>query len=190
MFQARGDWKRIGLGKSRDFITRALGVIQNTHHSTRLFAAAIHKSAISPRDPIEYAFEQVCNRFDRYLSRLYYADEKNRQRGIIIFDESRYEGALQRLSVDFRTIGHSWGIIRDLVEVPLFVNSKASRLVQFADLVSYATYRRYEKGDPQYFDLLTSRFDHDGGIIHGLVHYTPEGDFSCKCPVCTQRKAS
>ncbi len=59
MFQAREDWKRIGLGKSRDLITSALGVLKNTHKSTRLFAAAIHKSAISPRDPIEYAFEQV-----------------------------------------------------------------------------------------------------------------------------------
>ena len=187
MFQARQDWKRIGLGESRDLIASALGVLKNTHRSTRLFAAAIHKSAISPRDPIEYAFEQVCNRFDRYLHRLYRVDQ-NRQRGLIIFDESRYEGALQRLSVDFRTIGHSWGILHDLVEVPLFVNSKASRLVQFADLVSFATYRYYEQEDPRYFNLLTSRFDHDGGVIHGLVHYTPEGDYSCECPVCAQRK--
>ena len=190
MFQARADWKRVGLGKSRDLIASALGVLQKTHRSTRLFAAAIHKSAISPRDPIEYAFEQVCNRFDRYLARLYHADEKNRQRGIIIFDESRYEGVLQRLSVDFRTVGHSWGVIRDLVEVPLFVNSKASRLVQLADLVSFATYRRYEKKDSRYFDLLTSRFDHEGKVLHGLVHYTPEGDFSCECPVCVQRKGN
>ena len=176
------------MGKSRDLIASALGVINNTSQSTRLFAAAIHKSAISPRDPIEYAFEQVCNRFDRYLARLYYADKKNRQRGIIIFDESRYEGALQRLSIDFRTIGHSWGVVRDLIEVPLFVNSKASRLVQLADLVSFATYRRYERGDSRYFDLLISRFDQEDGVIHGLVHYTPEGDFSCQCPVCAQRE--
>jgi hypothetical protein len=28
------------------------------------------KAAISPADPMEYAFEQVCNRFDRFLGRL------------------------------------------------------------------------------------------------------------------------
>ena len=50
MFQAREDWKRIGLGESRDLIASALGVLQNTHSSTHLFAAAIHKSAISPRE--------------------------------------------------------------------------------------------------------------------------------------------
>ncbi len=190
MFQARGDWKRIGTKKSREYINRALGTLDSTHESTHVFAAAIHKSAISPRDPIEYAFEQICNRFDRYLSRIYYADNKNRQRGLIIFDESRYEGALQRLSRDFRTIGHSWGVLRDIIEVPLFVDSRASRLVQLADLISYATYRRYERDDSQYFDQIVPRLDRQGKVIHGLVHYTPEGDYSCSCPACQQRKAN
>ena len=186
MFQARDDWKRIGLNESRKLISEALSVIDKTHTSTRLFAAAIHKAAISPQDPIEYAFEQICNRFDRYLTRLYRAD-RNRQRGLIIFDESRYEGALQRLAIDFRTVGHSWGVLRDLVEVPLFVNSKASRLVQLADLISYSTYRYYEQNDSRYFDLISSRFDQESGIIHGLVHYAPDRS-TCGCLACKQRR--
>ena len=187
MYHARGEYRRLGLGPSRTLIGDGLRALDATTQSTRLFAVAVHKAAISPRDPIEYAFEQICNRFDRFLNRLYHA-EQNRQRGLIVFDESRYEGRLQTLAIDFRTIGHTWGVTRSLIEVPLFVNSKATRMVQLADLVSYAVWRRYEKNDPQYFDIISSRFDKEGNVIHGLVHYTPEGDFSCKCLVCSQRR--
>jgi hypothetical protein len=34
------------------------------HWKAVLFGAVVHKAAISPNDPMEYAFEQVCNRFD------------------------------------------------------------------------------------------------------------------------------
>lgn len=187
MYQARAEYKRLGLAVSRNMIRDGLLALNSTHESTRLFGVAIHKAAISPRDPIEYAFEQICNRFDRYLARLY--REQNPQRGMIVFDESRYEGVLQSLAIDFRTVGHSWGVTRNIIEVPLFVNSKATRMVQLADLVSFALWRRYEKNDPQYFDIISSRFDRVGSVIHGLVHYTPGGDVSCDCPVCLQRRA-
>ena len=58
----------------------------------RLFGAAIHKAAISPDDPMEFAFEQVCNRFDKFLGRLHKAG--NTQRGLIVLDESAYETSL------------------------------------------------------------------------------------------------
>ena len=51
------------------------------------------------------------------------------QRGIIIFDKATYKSTIQNLATDFRTIGHEWGVVRNLSEVPLFLDSKASRLV-------------------------------------------------------------
>lgn len=187
MFHARnGEYKRVGTRGCRKLIADGLRALHSTHESTKLFAAAINKAAISPRDPIEYAFEQICNRFDLFLTRMY-RTRNNRQRGLIVFDESRYEGRLQTLARDFRTIGHTWGVTHDLIEVPLFVDSRASRLVQLADLVSYATYRRFEKNDRQFFDIIVDRFDQEGEVLHGLVHYTPSGDFTCPCPACTQR---
>jgi hypothetical protein len=49
-----------------------------------------------------------------------------------------------------------------------FVDSRASRLVQLADLVAYATFRWFERDDVQFFDLIKDRFDREGGIVHGL----------------------
>ena len=90
--------------------------------------------------------------------------------------------------MNFRTKGHTWGTIHNVLEVPLFVDSRASRLVQLADLIAYAMFRYYEKQNSEFFDQIVRRFDANGGVLHGLVHYTPDGDHSCMCPACKQRR--
>jgi Protein of unknown function (DUF3800) len=149
-----------------------------------IFGAAIHKAGVSPNDPMEFAFEQICNRFDKFLGRLH--RNKNTQRGLIILDKSSYETSLQLLARDFRTIGHRWGQLYNLSDVPLFVDSKATRMIQYADMVAHAIRRYYERGDTQLFNLFSPRFDHVGGVMHGLVHYTPQGA-ECNCLSCRQR---
>jgi Protein of unknown function (DUF3800) len=52
--------------------------------------------------------------------------------------------------------------------VPLFLDSKASRLIQLADIVAYAVFRYYEKGDNRFFPIIQSRFDSEGSVKHGL----------------------
>jgi len=158
----------------------AIGRSQLVH----IFGAAIHKAAASPEDPMEYAFENICNRFDRFLGRLHL--KGNTQRGLIILDESSYETSLQRLAKEFRTIGHRWGQLYNMSDVPLFVNSKATRLIQYADMVAHAIRRYYERGDSRLFDKFAPRFDQVGGVIHGLVHSTPQSEV-CNCLACRQR---
>jgi hypothetical protein len=158
-------------------VLRTLG----TSNQVTLFGAVIHKAAISPADPMEYAFEHVCNRFDRFLGRLHKA--ANTQRGLIILDESSYETSLQGLAKNFRTKGHSWGQLYNLADVPMFVDSKATRLIQYADLVAHAVRRYYEYGDATYFDLFKNKFDAVGGVVHGLVHYKPQA-LQCNCHCC------
>lgn len=137
----------------------------------RIFAVAVEKAAVSPQDPVEYAFEQLCSRFDMFLKRCYHRGDK--QRGVIVFDKMSYESTLQGLATDFRSVGHRWGVLVNLAEVPLFLNSKASRLVQLADLIAYGTFRKYERGDAQFFDPILKRVDSEGGVKHGL-HYWRE----------------
>jgi hypothetical protein len=163
----------------------ALGVIGGSARVS-LFGAAIHKAAVSPADPMEYAFEQVCNRFDRFLGRLHLAN--NTQRGLIILDESAYETSLQGLTKNFRTLGHRWGRLYNFADVPFFVDSRATRMIQYADMIAYAMRRYYENGDAALFDIISHRFDAVGGVIHGLVHYTPAGA-GCNCIFCRQRRA-
>jgi len=69
----------------------ALEVIA-TSNQVRLFAAAIHKASVSPDDPMEFAFEQICTRFDKYLGRLHRANDT--QRGLIVMDKSADETSL------------------------------------------------------------------------------------------------
>ena len=121
----------------------------------RAFAVVVDKHVDSTTDAVAYAFEEICNRFNLFLARLWRNGE-GQHRGLIVMDKWHYEEALQRLSRRFR-----WGSLR-LAEVPLFVDSVASRLIQLADLLAWAVWRRYEHNDPRYFDRVIHRFDNEG----------------------------
>jgi hypothetical protein len=101
-------------------------------------------------------------------------------------DETKHEKPLQALARHFRMNGGRWGHFRHLAEVPFFVDSKASRLVQLADLVAWSSWRKYEYQDGRFFDPLLPLFDADGGVIHGLFHYHARGE-ACYCPACYSR---
>jgi len=179
----RDHWR--GLGKMQRIeaykdALRQIGTSRNAH----LFGAVVHKAAVSPNDPMEAAFEQVSMRFDKFLGRLH--NQGNTQRGLIILDKSSYETSLQGLTTKFRTDGHHWGQLYNVAEVPLFVDSRATRMIQYADMVAYALRRYYENGEATYFDLIKTRFDAEGGVVHGLTHYVPANE-NCNCLSCRQK---
>lgn len=178
----RKHWRGVSKSARIDAYRKALEVIGNSDPKrVAIFGAAINKAALSPGDPMEYAFEQICNRFDRYLGRLY--KQGNTQRGLIVLDKSSYETSLQRLALNFASEGHRWGRTYNMVDVPMFVDSHATRMIQFADLIAHAIRLYYEKGNAMFFDILSRRFDAVGGVLHGLVHYAPAGG-RCDCPAC------
>jgi len=180
-------WHGMHKDQRRQVIKDVLGVLAGAHKSTRAFACAIHKASFPGRDPIEMAFEELCSRFDLQLKRIYVVD-KDRQRGQIILDESSHETSLQSMARQFRKLGTRWGILRNMADVPLFVDSRASRLVQLADHVAYAVFRRYNAGDTSYLDIILPRFDADErGRLHGLVHLHHTSAV-CPCPACMSRR--
>lgn len=169
MLTGKGMWRKLPLEQREQTMKDILLVLTDSHPSNRAFGIAIHKASVSPADPVEYAFEQLASRFDKYLGRLHKSGDTHR--GIIVFDKTTYEATLQGLANGFRSIGHRWGVVRNLAEVPLFLDSKASRLVQLADMIAYALFRHYERGDSRFFSLIEKRFDSQGGICHGLYHH-------------------
>jgi hypothetical protein len=180
-------WKGLHSTQRKQILEDALALLTRSHRSVCAFAVVLEKHLVAPHDPMEYAFEEICNRFNLYLTRLY--NRKNeKQRGLIVMDEDHYERTLQGLARDFRSRGTRWGRLQNLAEVPLFVDSKASRLIQIADLVAYAVWRRYDYRDTRYFDRIVARFDREGGVIHGLVHCRRQG-LDCHCPACMSRQA-
>ena len=149
-------------------IKDALSTLQRHHpRDIRLFAAVLEKQHFSGQDIAEVAFTQICSRFDQFLMRLY-RSKNDKQRGLIILDKSNTEARIQTLARDFKYTGHQYGVTRNYVEVPVFLDSKASRLIQLADLVAYAAFRHFEHNDSQYFEIIENCFDAEGGVIHGL----------------------
>lgn len=187
VFSGRADpWRGLSKDERRGVIRSVLTVLRSSYNSARAFACAIHKPSYPNRDPMEMAFEDLCSRFDMYLSRLNSVGD--RQRGLIILDTSSHETSLRSLARDFRSLGTRWGrVLRNIAETPMFVNSKASRLVQLADHVAYAVFRRYQASDTSYFDIITSKFDSEGGRVHGLSHLQTI-DPGCMCPACMSRR--
>ena len=181
----KGVWRGMVRQRRLEMIEAGLDVLNNAHWSVNAFAVALEKQTVSPDDPVERAFEEICNRFNLFLSRLQ-SREDAPQRGLVVMDKSHYEETLQGLASRFRAEGTRWGNLRNLAEVPMFVDSQATRLVQLADLLAWAVWRRYEHGDTRYLDRIARRFDRTGKVLHGLVHLTDAKE-NCMCPACLSR---
>ena len=187
----RSPWRSVARPKRIEMMHKTLAILTDASRSTRAFGVAVNKPAIAPKDPVEYAFEEICSRFNMYLSRRFQSRggrEEDKQKGLIVMDESHYEEPLQALARDFRISGTRWGHLRNLAEVPFFVDSRASRLVQLADMIAFAMWRQYEHKDGRFFEPIIPRFDSSGGILHGLVHFTPQRE-DCYCPACMSRQS-
>jgi hypothetical protein len=176
LVELHGSPMRAGKGKWRHFPKRdreqaivdalSTGVCKRHPGQMRLFAAVLEKKNFAGQDIAGVAFEQLSSRFDQFLGRLH--QKGNTQRGLILFDKSSTEKRIQTLAKEFKTAGHSFGKTRNYAEVPVFIDSEASWLIQLADLIAYAIFRKFEYVDAKYFDVIANCFDSDGGVVHGL----------------------
>lgn len=162
-------WRNFPRADRQQAMLDALAIARDHHRQDhlRLFGVAVRKQAAPGTDAAELAFEQLVSRFDLYLKRLY-AVRKDAQRGLILLDKSATEQRLQTLAREFKYHGHTWGQTRNYAEVPVFLDSRASRLIQLADLVSYAIFRHFEANDSTYFSVIQNSFDSEGGVQHGF----------------------
>lgn len=116
-----GPWK--GKPNRKEIIKRVLKALVTQYSKTAAFACAVHKPCCgAAQDPVEFAFEDICSRFQLFLDRVFHQTNV-REKGIIILDKSIYENVLQKLAITFRQGGTRWRIPRDLIEVPMFLDS-------------------------------------------------------------------
>lgn len=153
-----------------------------------LFAIAMRKPDFPLVSPIEKTCEELAGHFDAYLASIEAtAEPAEKQRGLMIFDQSRHERTVQLLLREYRTSGASFGRVKHLAEVPLFTDSKLTRMLQLSDFVAYAVFRRYERGDAQFLDVIMPGFYESGGRLHGLFHLNARYR-ECFCPACLSRR--
>ena len=167
----------------RNLVAEVYGVIRTRYGI--VFAEAIEKARFPSDDPYEKAFEDLVSRFDLFLRRLNATSNEAEQRGIIAVAQSGYREHLEVLGERFRGGGTRWGPLHTLAEVPFFLPSKNTRLLQLADFCANAVYGRYESGLTRNFDIIAPKFDREGSRIHGLVHLS--SDQLCQCLGCLGR---
>lgn len=165
MLVGKNFWRKVSKPARIQAIKDALSLIDGKHY--RILASIVNKKTISPRDPVFSTFQQLITRFDHFLTQQHFA-HNNTQRGLVLFDKSSKEANIQALATKFKKDGHEWGNLRNMAEVPAFLDSEATRLIQLADLVAYALFRHFEKGDSQFYSIIENKFDYYGGVQHGL----------------------
>ena len=181
-------WDAITKKQDRvEIIKKVLHALDRAKKDIVIFACAVHKASYPQEDVVIHAYEEITSRFNRYLQRIS-EDPNQKQRGILVLDKSSYETGLQNLASQIRKEGNRWGsYMKEIVEVPLFVDSKASRIVQLADHIAYAVFRRYNANDITYMNVIETRFDEMEGKICGLSHKI-QSYRTCTCPACLSRR--
>jgi len=168
-------------------IKKVLNIMGGANKDITLFASAIHKASWQNDDAVILAFEDITSRFNRYLQRIS-VETGEKQRGILVLDNSSYESGLQNLASQIHKSGNRWGgYLKETIEVPLFVDSRACRIVQLADHIAYAVFRRYNAEDIAYMNIIENRFDDINGKICGLSHQIATYR-TCTCPACLSRR--
>jgi len=154
-------------------VVDTLNLLSDPQCKVKVFAAVIEKALLPLHEIIPHAFEQLAINFDAYLAARYQlSKKKDPQRGIVIFDKSMFEQSIQGLSYVFKHHGHASGRLRNFAEVPLFLDSKASRLIQIADMVAYWIFRRYQSLDDRSFQLISPYIHGSAGGRQGLYELT------------------
>ena len=150
----------------------------------RLFAECIDKIHFDQnktgRSIDEQAFEQIVSRFECYMSNIE-EDNKNLY-GILVHDNN--ETVAREHTLFMRRIykqGTLWTDVNRIIETPMFVDSKLTRMVQVADLCSYAIRRYLENRETDLFSKIFPRADRSGSHIVGARHFT---DMKCDCQIC------
>ncbi|MDY7225783.1 DUF3800 domain-containing protein [Hyalangium rubrum] len=192
MRSGKGEWRSIPKEvrtKLLESLSQLLGTFKPpSGHRYGLFSVIKAPAAVAHADPLERTFEELLLRFHEMLVRPKGPEEF----GIVVADKAKYESILQPVVRRWRESGTRFAPLTKLVEVPLFVDSRATRLIQLADFVAHAVYRKYQAADGTYLEPMLPRFDATGGKMHGLVHLTKD-HLTCTCLPCqsrtTQRKA-
>ena len=189
MWSGRKTWSHIARADRRNLVGAVFDHLRTWRSSDgrapRYFAVAVHKPSFAGRDLVAVAHEELFLRFNGFMGRLHGAGSSHRS--LVVADESQYESLIQRLVPRWKAAGTRAGRLHSLAEVPLFVDSKASRVIQAADFVAWSVWQYYQNGHPAHLQKINQRFDAEGGVQHGLAHMV-RGYRSCGCVACGSRR--
>lgn len=149
MKASKEGWEIFSAAERAQASADVLRVLINTRPRLNVFASVVEQSQMArTADILPHCYEVVASKFDDFLA-LKYQREKDPQRGLFVLDQKRAteEKAMQSLHKTFKHVGHANGRLRNFAEVPMFADSKSTRLIQLADSIAYWIFRHYSKLD-------------------------------------------
>jgi hypothetical protein len=171
--------------RERQAALHEIAALFATWQHALLFAEAIDKLHMDPaktgRTISEQAFEQLVTRFETFLSK----DCATDCLGVLIHDNNETVARKHtELMRNFHNAGTLWSKVSRIAETPLFVDSKLTRMVQIADLCSYALRRYVENGEDELFQKVFARAHSFNGKAVGVRHFTGP----CSCLICMNHR--
>jgi hypothetical protein len=162
-------WEAISPADRVQATADVLRLLQGVPPKAVVFAAVVEKNQIlRTADILPYCYEILATKVDDYLA-YKYQRHQDPARGIFVLDRKHGEEAnMQALHRTFKNVGHTNGRLRNFAEVPMFIDSKATRLIQLADTVCYWIYRRYEAGDDRGWQMIAPYLANLGNGRTGL----------------------
>jgi hypothetical protein len=148
MFSGKDGWGQFSAPERAQAAADVVRVLTHTRPRLNVFAAVVEQSQmLRTADILPYGYEVLAAKFDDYLARRYHRGDA--QRGLFVLDQKRAteEKDVQALHRTFKQIGHANGRLRNFAEVPMFVDSKSTRLIQLADCIAYWIFRYYARLD-------------------------------------------
>ena len=131
MFSGKDGWGQFSAPERAQAAADVVRVLTDTRPRLNVFAAVVEQSQmLRTADILPYSYEVLAAKFDDYLARRYHRGDA--QRGLFVLDQKRAteEKDVQALHRTFKQIGHANGRLRNFAEVPMFVDSKSTRLIQ------------------------------------------------------------
>ena len=122
IYSGRGFWRSKGLNERKNFIKNCLEDVIKEISCNVYYIAETEKT----KSQIIKNFYFIVDKFDNILTALPPIAIKN---GLVVSDKMSFEEDIQLMARQYQ--------FKNLIEVPVFIDSRSSRMVQFADLVAY-----------------------------------------------------
>jgi hypothetical protein len=189
----RSNWAQVSYGSRLNIMSQTFRVLASFKETDSKFPFALFGAVVdrSYADREKRSYEEVLNKFDEMLNRQGMPHGRH-ERGMVIHDRHLLERDVQVWTAAWRHVAGRIGKLTHFTDVPMFADSRASRLIQAADFVAWGLYRYYgDAKDDRWMRPVWNRFDNAGGQMHGLIHVSPGfKNGMCTCPPCSSRRPS
>jgi hypothetical protein len=182
----KGNLKHFHLKKREEIMSDVYDIIASIRFPNLIaFATAMHISAVDNIEQVRRdILGDICQRFNTFLIRQHRAGKPSK--GLLIIDRNQAEQYRQLVN-DFKIGGTKYGYIDNIVDIPYFARCPDTRMLQFADFISNAVFRYYERNETTQINKIVSKFDkrekdHPPDGLKHIVHV------DCDCIACSWRK--